>query len=42
VEAVAAEEGGLLLESRWQRRRFFCREKRERKRGTVIGGEVTG
>ena len=21
---------------------FFCREERERKRGTVIGGEVTG
>ena len=33
----------LLLESRWQRRRFlFCREERERKRGTVIGGEVAG
>jgi hypothetical protein len=33
----------LLLESRWQRRRFlFCREERGRKRGTVIGGEVAG
>jgi hypothetical protein len=31
-----------LSESRWQRRRFFCREEREEKRGIVACGEAAG